>query len=134
MVKIPMHSVIDLITNSSTEIFTYSENSLEPAKELINEILKLQGVDKTCDDVFDLSIQFDEYGLDQYIEFENYDRDIDGDEIRKQILEGNKPDWFEDYHVETNLVIEPKDEAYANLAELMVKFLYSPSHDEHMWG
>jgi hypothetical protein len=134
-IKIPMHSVIDLITNSSTEIFVYSENSLEPAKELINEILKLQGVDQTCDDLFELSVEMSDYGLEQYLEYEQYDQDdLDVEETKKQIEAGNIPDWFEKYHVETFLVIKPKDEKYAKLAELLKKFLYSSEHEEHMWG
>jgi len=133
MVKIPMHSVIDLITNSSTEIFVYSENSLEPAKELINEILKLQGVDQTCDDLFDLAIEMS--GLDEYLEYEQYDQeDLDVEDVKKQIEAGNPPDWFEKYNVETYLIIKPKDEKYAELARLLKKFLYSPEHAEHMWG
>jgi len=134
-IKILMHSVIDLITNSSTEIFVYSENSLEPAKELINEILKLQGVDQTCDDLFDLSVEMSDYGLEQYLEYEQYDQDdLDVEEVKKQIEAGNIPDWFETYHVETFLVIKPKDEKYTKLAELLKKFLYSGEYEEHMWG
>lgn len=53
MLKIKFHSVVSLITNSSTVIFTYQDGSIAPAKELINEMLKLSGVeDKTADDVF----------------------------------------------------------------------------------
>ncbi len=55
-IKIPIHSQIDLITNSSTEIFVNAENSVEPCKELVDEILKLQGSDKTCDDIFSLKL------------------------------------------------------------------------------
>ena len=43
--KFKIHSFIDLITNSSTE------NSVEPLKEMINEMFKICGIEKTCDDV-----------------------------------------------------------------------------------
>lgn len=59
MIKIKLHSITDLITNSSTTIFTYSEGSIVPCKELVNEILKLLGESKTCDDIFELSITSD---------------------------------------------------------------------------
>ena len=139
MVSIPVHSVIDLITNSSTEIFVYSEKSLEPCKELINEILSLQGIDKKCDDLFDIKVVFDERGLDDYIENEKYEakynkKEFDEEKIKSEILEGNFPDWFEKYHVETVLQITPKEEKYNKLAKLLGKFLYSPDHEEHMWG
>ena len=40
----------------STTIFTYSENSVVPCKELVNEILSLMGVSVTCDDIFSLAV------------------------------------------------------------------------------
>lgn len=142
-VRVPLHSVIDLITNSSTEIFVYSENSVEPAKELINEILKLQGIDKKCEDLFDIRVTVDEYQVEQAIEY-GYEFD---DEEREGLLEnlsehveaintGNKPDWWEKakWDVETNLEIIPKDPKYNNLAKLMGQFLYSTEHEEHSWG
>jgi len=53
MIKLKLHSVVDVITNSSTVIYTYQNGSVTPAKELVNEVLKLQGItDKTADDVF----------------------------------------------------------------------------------
>jgi len=40
-----IHSFIDVITNSSTEIFNYCSGSVEPAKLLLNEIIKVFGYD-----------------------------------------------------------------------------------------
>lgn len=142
MIKIPLHSVIDLITNSSTEIFVYSENSLKPAKELINEILKLQGSDKTCDDVFDLKITMDDYQIKNLIEYGELDEDVQLElqkDITKHVVEiqnGEKPEWFVEnkWHVETYLEITVKDKKYADLATKLKTFLYSTNHDEHSWG
>jgi hypothetical protein len=62
MIKIFFHSVVDLITNSSTTIFTYSEGALGSVKDLINEMLKVFGVtDKTADDLFYLGVFSDRY-------------------------------------------------------------------------
>lgn len=48
-----IHSVVDVITNSSTVIYTYQTGSVDPAKELVNEMLKLSGVvDKKAEDIF----------------------------------------------------------------------------------
>lgn len=53
MIKLKLHSVVDVITNSSTVIYTYQNGCIEPAKELVDEMLKLSGVtDKTAEDVF----------------------------------------------------------------------------------
>jgi hypothetical protein len=52
MLKFKFHSFVDVITNSSTTIYTY-QNSVKQAKELVEEMLKLAGInDKTADDVF----------------------------------------------------------------------------------
>ena len=50
--KLPLHSLTDLITNSSTVIYTYSDNSEKALREMIDEIFHVLGVKKKCDDVF----------------------------------------------------------------------------------
>ena len=44
---VKLHSFIDLITNSSTEIFINRIGAIEPLKELVDEFLKMNGSDKT---------------------------------------------------------------------------------------
>ena len=56
-IRFNFHSVVDLITNSSTEMFADFRNSVEPCKELINEMFKACGIDKTCDEVFDIHLE-----------------------------------------------------------------------------
>ena len=51
MIKIKFHSIVDVITNSSTVIYTY-QNSVGEAKELVAEVLSISGIDKTPEDVF----------------------------------------------------------------------------------
>jgi len=98
--KIPVHSVIDIITNSSSEIFCNSEKSIEPAKDLINEMLRLMGSDKTCDDIFEIS------------------------------LEDSNDENFEGYEGESYIDIKVLDPAYSELANKLYLFLYSPEHEE----
>lgn len=54
---IPIQSFIDVVTNSSTEIFveatTYTKDHII---DMVNEILKAGGSDKTCDDLFDIQL------------------------------------------------------------------------------
>lgn len=50
--KIKLHSIVGLITNSSSTIYTYQDRSIEPFKELVNVFLEVMGIDKTCDDLF----------------------------------------------------------------------------------
>lgn len=65
-----MHSFVDLITNSSTEIYIEAtEKTIESLKGLINNLLKVGGSELTCDDLFtiqlnpeDLAQEENEYG------------------------------------------------------------------------
>ena len=52
-IKIKTHSIIDIITNSSTEIFTsMSDKGIEYLQNIINAILEVSMSDKKCDDLF----------------------------------------------------------------------------------
>jgi len=54
---IPMHSFVDLITNSSTEIYIEaSDKTIESIKALVDNILKLGGSDLKCDDLFTIEL------------------------------------------------------------------------------
>lgn len=87
-IKINIHSVVDVITNSSTTIFTY-QNSIEQAKELIQEMLNLCGIkDKTPDDLFYYGVFCDD---DCYLEYIN-DRDDDDDDIEDVVTVDAKYD------------------------------------------
>lgn len=56
--RIPVHSIVDVITNSSTVIYTEAHsNTVEMAKTLFSEILEAAGSPLTADDVFDFSTQ-----------------------------------------------------------------------------
>lgn len=52
-----MHSFVDLITNSSTEIYIEAtEKTVESIKALVNIILNLGGSTTTCDDLFTIEL------------------------------------------------------------------------------
>lgn len=56
---IPVHSFVDLITNSSSEIFTSAtEATVQTVKDIIAGILKTAGSKKTADDLFNVSRSF----------------------------------------------------------------------------
>jgi len=58
--KLNLHSVIDLITNSSTEIFvTATEDSVDIVKQFIDKILKDAGSDKVSDDIVTVRLFMD---------------------------------------------------------------------------
>jgi len=155
MKKIPIHSVTSLITNSSTTIYTYSNGTIEPFKNLINEMFRLSGINKVCDDVFELKITTEDCEEEiwdevlDYIyeekksEFFTQKGELDEDKLHEFIDGVNngkleKPCWLQeieddmingDYTLESYLEIKAKDPEYENLAELAIKFLYSTTHD-----
>lgn len=75
---IKAHSIVDVITNSSTVIYTQAkEGSIETVKEIINSLLKLGGSDKTSDDLFDIKITSEEL-IDEQKEMLRYGDDFYG--------------------------------------------------------
>lgn len=147
--KIKLHSSVDLITNSSTVIFTYQDGSLAPLKELVNEMLKTFDRTETFDDIFYAEVFLDD-------DYKYYDSDEEEDpcpfasadnpdeqlkELKLQILKGEieKPKWMLDvensesgynyYLPDTCLEILPKDEKYSALANRLLSYLNSPNHE-----
>lgn len=53
-----IQSYIDLITNSSTSVFTLA-TSTESVKDIINAVLKSANVNITCDDLFIIGTEYD---------------------------------------------------------------------------
>ena len=145
-IKLKIHSTVDIITNSSTTIFTYQDGSVVPLKELIDEILKLSGSDQKADDCFFFETFLDDDGY--YCENENCPFTFDDwskneeylESLKLQILKGEieKPNWmkiaeedsnYDGYQYPTTLEILPKDEKYSDLANKLLKYLNSTSHE-----
>jgi hypothetical protein len=148
-----IHSTTSLITNSSTVIFTNHKSSIDPFKNLIDEILKLMGETKTCDELFEVSTlpyldMVWDRAVDRVCDEEMepwYDSEavepLKEDLFQKffnDVYEGKeeKPDWLKDcelggdYEYEQNdLIIKAKDPKYQKLADLTLKFLHSPIHE-----
>lgn len=58
VIVIKVHSFVDVITNSSTVIYVQStESTVKTAKELIEKLLKVAGVTKSVDELFDVYIE-----------------------------------------------------------------------------
>lgn len=54
---IRVHSFVDIITNSSSEIFVEAnQNTVNNVKNLVNSLLALAGSRSTCDDLFELEL------------------------------------------------------------------------------
>jgi len=108
------HSVIGLITNSSTEMFMDFADSVEPLKELINELIKSSG--KTCDEVFKITIRPDWWG--------------DGDP-EDYGVESWDDEWKDDQESRTELRIETVDDQFNDVGKLVEKFINSIELNEY---
>jgi len=141
MVKINIHSIIDLITNSSTEIFVHSDNCVKPVKELLDEFLRLEGSNKKCDDLFDIFLEHKYYkdNLTYCLKVENFSLekiqeifDILNNKLKKpEWWFENKVENIVNYHSQSFLVVKSKDKKYEYLLNLLNKFLYSPYYYEY---
>ena len=68
MQKFKIKSLIDVITNSSTEVFTiYNKGAINKVKEMVNSILALSDTTSnlTFDDLFEVDYCFDIYEIEE---------------------------------------------------------------------
>jgi hypothetical protein len=135
---INIHSMTDLITNSSTTIYTYSDESPNACKEMVNEIFKTFNITLKCDDVFDLVVLLDsEYRYTYWLNRNGDDFEGDLEDLIKRIKCGKeeKPKWMFDAEENsdaggTTLHLIPKKKEYEKLAKLITNFLYSTRAEE----
>lgn len=150
--RIKLHSMTDLITNSSTVIYTYSDASLGACRDMIDEVFRVLGVDKKCDDVFTLFITSDVESYDicdteptddtpkEFIDNDGQFIDDKVSELLDQIHNGQTPpEWLNkivskiddrrDYPTENTLIVKAKSPEFEKLADLIKAFLYSTSHE-----
>lgn len=70
MQKFKIKSLTDVITNSSTEVFTiYNKGAINKVKEMVNSILALSDTTSnlTFDDLFEIDYCFDIYEIEELI-------------------------------------------------------------------
>lgn len=75
--KFRLQSLNDVVTNSSMEVYQEAtQYTVNAVRDIINVILKISGSDKSCDDLFTISINYEDM-LDSYFD-DCFDRsDID---------------------------------------------------------
>ncbi len=101
---VSIHSMIDVITNSSTELFiVMNNNAVKGMYEILNNVLEIAGSNKKAEDLFDISIEPNlNMVFQQYVEEFVYPEYHEGSkekftELDKNLLEEyNKiKDWKE---------------------------------------
>ncbi len=104
---IPIHSIVDVITNSSSVIYTEARaNSIEIMKQLINDVLSAAESPKVADDLFTFSMQvLPSDGLSDWLVYADEDED-QPDEISALIKELDKVDGWKEKHALAESLIE----------------------------
>jgi len=157
MFKIRIHSAVDVITNSSTVIYTYMDGCVQPVKDLINEMGRTLGFTETAEDMFYIGVfcDNDRYAdvLDNMSEddelpegFENF-QDMDWKESAALIEEKlsdalrgkcDLPDWMEKASKDdgwgeptssTTLYLKAKDPKYKKIGDLIIKLINSTEEE-----
>lgn len=99
MFKFKIHSVIDVITNSSTEIYTWYDRSVGACKEMINEFLTSFNLDKKVEDVFYIDIFCDVYTYTDYLDervddyLDELEEDSEEYSNMKEFIDNLPSDW-----------------------------------------
>jgi hypothetical protein len=105
--KVKIHSLIDVITNSSTEMYLVMGNdAIDGMYEIINEVLKIGGSDKRAEDLFTITINRDwcrvgERFLDSFYDYGETTKEADND-LEKAIIEKHKIAYYGKGHQERN--------------------------------
>lgn len=60
--KLNIHSVTDVITNSSSEVYICT-NGIQVLEDFINALLKASGSEQTCRELFDISDNGSSYSI-----------------------------------------------------------------------
>lgn len=140
-ITIKIHSFIDVITNSSTEIYVQaSESTIKSVKELVNGLLKMGGSTKTADDLFTFEL-IDPGFADRvwdaawhYLSDEEAPDDETGDQYEQRVKDlvdavdkKNPPEWYqyfldredESYKHDVDLVVTARDPEAAGVAKIL---------------
>lgn len=148
--KIKVHSIVDVITNSSSVIYTWEDGSDKALKKMIDEFLKSIGSPLKFEDMFFAKVVPDLDSLDNIFDSDDEDeQDEELSDVRKIYEEDDgmayfrdetekfirdeipEPKWmkalrehenYNGYNTDTSLVIIPKDSKYKELAEKIVGF------------
>jgi hypothetical protein len=141
--RINIHSVVDVITNSSTTIYTYSdEGSVTSAKEVLAKLMKVLGVEGSVDDYFEIFIgpggqwldahdwansgelsTLEELGIEEedFLFFTEEDFDFTDETLKKVMgIEGSVKVYSEEY--ETDCILIPQDKLGELLQLQLIKY------------
>lgn len=119
--KFRLQSLNDVVTNSSMEVYQEAtQYTVDAVKDIINVILKISGSDKSCDDLFTVSINYEDM-------LESYFEDIlDKSDIDEEYL-----DTIEEIRCRKDNTFISDSEAYAELVKIGLVGNMIPTIEEY---
>ncbi len=126
---IPVHSFVDLITNSSSEVYVMAdEGTISAIKDIINHLLKIGGGTQSADDIFefDLITRVSSFNSITPAGYEKYDAMISKKEFEALKAKGefaDDPEFEKECdgysYQETFVRVTAKDPSNAEVAKLL---------------
>lgn len=105
--RIKIHSVVDVITNSSTTIYTMAgAGTIKTIKLMVDSILTIAGSDLKAEDMFDFELEVageGDFRWDKWYNEHPEVHDLKWDDRRAAYAEyaeatrDNRPDWWDEY-------------------------------------
>lgn len=84
---IPIHSFVDVITNSSTEVYiSVADKTIETVRALVDNLLKFAGSTKTSVELFDVAVVYECWGKFGGEKFQT--RFLTKDELVQAVIDG----------------------------------------------
>jgi len=115
--KVSIHSFIDVITNSSTEIYVRPQkNAIGAMKDLVDKLLKASGSDKSADELFEFKLippeSYKEVWMDDFmcdVNPEASEKEAEA-QYYKDINDSDfNIDEVEDVYGDISILLTPKD-------------------------
>lgn len=123
---IPVHSVVDLITNSSSELFIFAtDKTVDTATQLINELLKLSGSTKKAKDLFKIELLYGVKCEETGYQWKYFSSRKELSAWRKENDLGEYEEYYVDGHFLSIEAKDVNDETSKKVAELFTKLVGS---------
>jgi hypothetical protein len=130
--RIPIHSMVDVITNSSTVTYIYAHSkSIQYAKNVLEKIMEILNVDGEVDDYFDIKLILNDRGLD-YI-WDNMDEENLTEDELQSMIDNNDPALLEYVSEQEyfDISINPKSDVDTNIADMFLNIFTIESRSEY---
>jgi hypothetical protein len=130
-IELIIHSIVDTITNSSTEIYTFpSKDAINTVKTIIKTIMKQVGINGEVEDYFDVHFEIDtDSGFkEQLLDRARFEHNFYTVEQINEMFENNDPRLLDEIDEDYNpylrkLVVRLKDENNSDIGNLFEQIM-----------